>query len=112
LLEKFARHSSVPLPFLKANKFIERIELCSSHQSSRFIKINSIILHNAEDKAMGLNALLALALGIGMTLNSFHELGILLIRRILLRIFRRYSTALVGKCLSMMGEILSRPEAN
>jgi hypothetical protein len=68
-------------------------------------------MHNAEDKAMGLNALVALALGIGMTLNSFHELGILLIKRILLRIFRRYSTALVGKFLSMMEEILSKPEA-
>jgi len=48
-----------------------------------------MILHNAEDKAMGLNALIDLALGIGMTLNSFHESGILLRRRILLSIFKR-----------------------
>jgi len=76
LLEKLARQSSVPLPFRKAYKLSERIELCSSHQSNRFFNINSMILHNAEDKAMTLNALVELALGIGMTLNSFHESGI------------------------------------
>ena len=60
---------------------------------------------------MGLNVLVELALGIGMTLNSFQKSGILLRRRILLSIFKRYSTTLVGRCLSMMGKILSRPEA-
>jgi len=111
LLEKFARQSSVHLPFLKAYRLSERIELCSSHQSRRFFRINSMVLHSAEDRAMGLNAVVELALGIGMTMNSFQESGILLRRRILLSIFKRYSTALVGRCLSITGEMLSGPEA-
>lgn len=52
------------------------MELCSSHQSSRVLRINSKDLHSAEERAIGRNALLELGLGIGMTLYDFQVDGI------------------------------------
>ena len=68
LLIKIERHSIVPIPFLKAKRLDGKMELCSSHQSSRDFNIDSKILHKAEDRAMGRKEVFELGLGIGMTL--------------------------------------------
>lgn len=64
------------MPFLNAKRLGGNMELCSSHQSSRVLRINSKDLHSAEERAIGRNALLELGLGIGMTLYDFQVDGI------------------------------------
>lgn len=64
---------------------------CSTHQSSLVLRMCSVILYRADDKAIGLYAAgLVLGLGIGMTLNWSQVLGIKLFVKRLLRIFYIY----------------------
>jgi len=49
------RHTMVPTPFLKANKFADKVELYSSHQSSLDFNKYSKTLHREEDRAIGRN---------------------------------------------------------
>lgn len=61
------RHSMVPTPFLNANKFSDKKELDSSHQSSLHFNIYLKTLHIEEDRAIGRNEVLEFGLGMGMT---------------------------------------------
>jgi len=61
------RHSMVPTPFLNANKFADKIELDSNHQSSLDFNIYSKTLHREEDRAIGRKEVLEFDLGMGMT---------------------------------------------
>jgi hypothetical protein len=64
---KVERHSIVPKPFLKTNKFAGKTELDSSHQSSLVFSIYSKTLQREEERAIGRKESLELGLGIGMT---------------------------------------------
>lgn len=66
----------VPIPFLKANILVDRMELFSNHQSSLDLSICSNILHKEEEMAIGRKEVLEFCLGIEMTLYEFHNRGI------------------------------------
>lgn len=63
--------------------------LCSTHQSNRFLKMCSMILHITENRAKGLKEVVELALGMGITLKTVYEWRILLRKIILFRTFIR-----------------------
>lgn len=100
----------VPLPRLKANKLFSSIELDSSHQSNLFLKLCSTSLHKAEDSAIRRKDILEWALGIGMTLNSVQDEGIICFLINLLIIKSKRSVAVSGRYFNMSDEMLSKPE--
>lgn len=101
----------MPLPLLKAYKLSGKIEFDSNHQSSLFLIIYSNNLHMAEDKAMGLKDAIEFALGIGITLKSVQDSGIIFDIIILFKIERRRSSALIGKLRNIIADMWSMPEA-
>jgi len=67
----------VPSPLRKPNCLSDNMEWCSIHQSNRVLSICSVILHNADDRAIGRYATgLVLALGMEITLKRSQESGI------------------------------------
>jgi len=105
------RHSSVPLPFLKAKRLSGRKEFDSNHQSSLDLTMCSKILHKEEESAIGRNEVLEFCLAMGITLYAHHKGGICWFVKILFIEARRASNALAGRCFNITGEILSRPDA-
>jgi hypothetical protein len=67
--------------------------------------IYSNILHIAEDNAIGLKDEIEFALGIGITLKTVQDSGILFDIIILFRIERRRSSALVGKLRNIIADM-------
>jgi hypothetical protein len=62
------KHSIVPRPHQKPNKLFGKRLFFSKNQSRRTLIMYSTILHKAEDKAIGRNAVgEVLGLGMGMT---------------------------------------------
>ncbi|KAL4154599.1 hypothetical protein QTP88_000456 [Uroleucon formosanum] len=58
------------MPFLNAKRLGGNMELCSSHQSSRVLRINSKDLHSAEERAIGRNALLELGYSLNISADT------------------------------------------